>query len=637
MSHRVLPSGTMLTKRYRIERLIKSGGFAAVYVATDLYQMRTCAVKETFDQSPEGQEQFQLEANILAGISHPNLPAVWDYFEYNSGQYLVMQYIDGDDLESRLDIEKHIAEDDVRNWSIQICDALMTLHMKQPPIIHRDIKPANIKITSDYLAVLVDFGIAKLYRAGGATQAAARAVTDGFSPLEQYGQGSTDGRSDIYSLGATIYNLLTGVIPPDAPSRAPEDTLIPPSQLQDNISPAMEDIVLRALKMNPQSRFQSAADMQSALLMANRRANIMPQKNNIFVTGSSKSSEQISLWLCPNCHTRNKPEASYCVGCSAPAPGLDMDGETHIIQPPPPSQISATSFNLGRSSQSYANFTKTASSSWAIAQSKPDYFLRAVAGKPEHGFVMCGDRGLALVFNDQDHSWTHLPFQTEKAFLAAAVAKGHIWAVGEDGLIAHFTSNRWIPIPSDIHEPFIAIALDSPTSGWIAAQSGALIEFHDNELNTIPMRRGLTYGISIDDIGDGWAVGSHSLLLRLYGGAWKALSHSTGWGELYAVAHDGPESAWVAGANGLLLHVDNKGWQIGPDAQTGDLRAISFNSQHEGWAVGDNGAAVWYNGVSWTTVNQTIPGNTTLLSIAWRTETEAWAINDQGQALRWLR
>ncbi|MBA3825658.1 MAG: serine/threonine protein kinase, partial [Ktedonobacterales bacterium] len=215
MAHKLLASGTVLAGRYRIERLIKSGGFAAVYVATDQRQRRVCAVKETFDPTGDNADQFRLEAEILADIRHQNLPAVWDYFGQNGDLYLVMEYIEGEDLESHLDMSGLLGEDYVRDWVEQLCDALTMLHRHQPPIIHRDIKPANVKITPDGRAVLVDFGIAKFYQAGNNTQVAARAVTDGFSPLEQYGQGSTDPRSDIYALGATVYNLLTGVIPPD--------------------------------------------------------------------------------------------------------------------------------------------------------------------------------------------------------------------------------------------------------------------------------------------------------------------------------------------------------------------------------------------------------------------------------------
>src|SRR5450631_4551087 len=123
MAHRTLPSGTQLANRYRIERLIKAGGFAAVYVAVDLRQRKRCAVKETFDQSQDAAEQFRLEADILAGIRHPNLPGVWDYFQHDGGLYLVMEYIDGDDLESRLENEGSLPESLVRDWALQLCEA----------------------------------------------------------------------------------------------------------------------------------------------------------------------------------------------------------------------------------------------------------------------------------------------------------------------------------------------------------------------------------------------------------------------------------------------------------------------------------------------------------------------------------
>src|SRR5215471_9107876 len=259
MSYQPLNPGTLLQGRYLLEDLLGEGGFGAVYRARDLHlARRLCAVKETFDTSSAAAAQFRLEAEILAGLEHPYLPEVWDYFSEGHGLYLVMEFIEGEDLESQLNRDGPLPELLVRQWISQLCGALALMHARQPAVIHRDIKPANIKIRTNGQPVLVDFGLAKVYHPTQETVIAARAVSDGFSPIEQYGRGRTDARSDIYALGATLYNLLTGVIPPDAPARAINDPLIPPRQLNPAISPAMERIILRALTMRAESRYQSA-------------------------------------------------------------------------------------------------------------------------------------------------------------------------------------------------------------------------------------------------------------------------------------------------------------------------------------------------------------------------------------------
>ena len=168
---------------------------------------------------------------------------VFDYFSLpGQGQYLVMVFIEGMDLQELLDAASDpLPETKVIPWIEQVCDALSYLHSQNPPIIHRDIKPANIKITPQGQAVLVDFGIAKVYDPKLKTTVGARAVTPGFSPPEQYGRGRTDPRTDIYALGATLYALLTKVEPPDSVDllAGNEPPPAPPISLNPRISPTL--------------------------------------------------------------------------------------------------------------------------------------------------------------------------------------------------------------------------------------------------------------------------------------------------------------------------------------------------------------------------------------------------------------
>ncbi len=258
-----LSVGQVLENRYRIVSLLGQGGMGAVYRAWDLNLRVPVALKENLDLSLISREQFEREALLLAQLNHPNLPRVTNHFTVvGQGQYLVMEFIDGQDLQQVLDARGRLTEAEAVPIISQIASALAYLHSRPEPVIHRDIKPANIKITSDNRAVLVDFGIAKQFVAEGRTTRGAQAVTPGFSPPEQYGLGSTDARSDIYATGATLYALLTGQTPVESVSRLAGATLPPPAQL----TPPVAAAILRAMEMEPNNRFQAAQEFARALV-----------------------------------------------------------------------------------------------------------------------------------------------------------------------------------------------------------------------------------------------------------------------------------------------------------------------------------------------------------------------------------
>ena len=165
----------------------------------------------------QAQVQFEKDAKMLFSLRHIGLPRLFDIFVVpGQGQYLVMDYIEGEDLQELLDRGAPLTVGQVIGWISHFCDALTYSHSHQPAIIHHDIEPANIKITPENQAVLVDFGIAKVYDPLLMTTRRGAAVTSGFSPPEQYGQGRTDAQSDVYALGATAYTLLTGQVPPES-------------------------------------------------------------------------------------------------------------------------------------------------------------------------------------------------------------------------------------------------------------------------------------------------------------------------------------------------------------------------------------------------------------------------------------
>ncbi len=265
-----LEIGTVLRHRYRIDEVLGQGGMGAVYRAFDINLGVPVAVKENLFTTEEYARQFRREATILASLRHPNLPRVTDHFVIEGeGQYLVMDYIEGEDLRERLERDGPVPESEALPWFLEICDALAYLHSRVPPILHRDIKPGNIKITTDGRAMLVDFGLAKVVDETGTTTTGAKAMTPGFSPPEQYGAGRTDPRTDVYSLGATMYATLTAAIPEDSLERAMgRATLTPVRKRNPKVSPAVARAIERALAVRPEDRFQSVADFAAALAAA---------------------------------------------------------------------------------------------------------------------------------------------------------------------------------------------------------------------------------------------------------------------------------------------------------------------------------------------------------------------------------
>ncbi|HEY1013664.1 MAG TPA: protein kinase [Herpetosiphonaceae bacterium] len=262
----LLGRGTVLQGRYRVEQVLGVGGYGAVYLAQHLLLEHPIALKALFDTTEEAQRQFRREAQLLVKLRHPGLATVSDSFiEADGIQYLAMEYVEGPSLVHYVDQGGPAPAPLVADWARQLLDVLTYIHGQTPPVMHRDIKPGNIIIKPDGRAVLVDFGIAK---AGTetATTMAARAISPGFSPPEQYGQGSTTPRSDLYALGATLYFVLTATVPPDSLERAfGSAAMAPISSLAPDTPPALEDAIETALRPKADERWQNAAEFAAAL------------------------------------------------------------------------------------------------------------------------------------------------------------------------------------------------------------------------------------------------------------------------------------------------------------------------------------------------------------------------------------
>lgn len=260
--------GSLLNKRYRIVEILGQGGMAAVYRAIDENLGVEVAVKENLFTTEEYARQFRLEATILASLRQPNLPRVTDHFVIEQqGQYLIMDYIEGEDLRQRMDRIGALPEQEVIIIGVAICDALSYMHTRKPPVLHRDIKPGNVRITPHGHIYLVDFGLAKVVVGREATSTGARAMTPGYSPPEQYGTARTDHRSDIYSLGATLYSALTNALPEDGLARAMEQAeLTPVLKHNPKVSKRLAQVIEKCLEIRPDNRYQSAEELKQELL-----------------------------------------------------------------------------------------------------------------------------------------------------------------------------------------------------------------------------------------------------------------------------------------------------------------------------------------------------------------------------------
>jgi serine/threonine-protein kinase len=274
---------SILRRRYKILGIVGQGGMGSIYRAEDKrLSGRICALKEiqvdqylSATQQEQARDQFHREASVLARLDHPNLPKVSDYFSENNRDYLVMDFVPGDDLRQRIEYARsknaHIAEKDILSWANQLCDALLYLHNQNPPVLHRDIKPANIKLTPEGVIKLVDFGLVKVM-----TSDEDRTITvlqgrgtASYIPLEQYGgdTGHTDIRSDIYSFGATLYHIAVGEPPAEAKSRfLNSETLLPPRELNVQLSLRMEQAILWAMAMHPDERPSDISALRELLL-----------------------------------------------------------------------------------------------------------------------------------------------------------------------------------------------------------------------------------------------------------------------------------------------------------------------------------------------------------------------------------
>ena len=339
-----LPRNTILQGRYDIEQVIGIGGMSTVYKARDLRfntVARFCAIKEMPDTAPDprtGQLRlavFEREASLLATLSHPGITKIYDFFPSHGRVYLVLEYIDGKDLETQLDLRKApMQEDEVVKWAVQISEVLEYLHGHHPqPIVFRDMKPSNIIVAADGKVTLIDFGIAKVFQSD---KRGTMIGTEGYAPPEQY-RGLSEPRGDIYALGATMHHLLTNFDPRTQTPFTFQER--PIRNYNSRVSEYIESVVLRAVEYDIDRRWPSALAFRQALLQSSIFDNRQKKRQSGGLDAESESflpSSQVpklSSSISDMAYANDSIAASFD---SAPS-GM-------LVQPPnirPPAQSSA--------------------------------------------------------------------------------------------------------------------------------------------------------------------------------------------------------------------------------------------------------------------------------------------------------
>lgn len=247
--------GTLFENKYKIIDVLGKGGMSIVYLAKDVHIQKLWAIKEVSKTDNNSKVDLMAETNILKKLDHPALPRIVDIVNKPDSIYVILDFIDGISLDKKLQEDGVVDEKTVIEWAKQICDVLGYLHSQKPPIIYRDMKPANLMLTGQGKIKLIDFGIAREYKKN-ASNDTTYIGTKGYASPEQYGSCQTDARTDIYSLGVTLYHLITGKGPNDPPFE-----IKPVREINAALSEGIEIIIEKCTKQDPSLRYQSVKDL----------------------------------------------------------------------------------------------------------------------------------------------------------------------------------------------------------------------------------------------------------------------------------------------------------------------------------------------------------------------------------------
>jgi serine/threonine protein kinase len=408
---------------YRIIELVGRGGMGAVYRAQREADGTIWALKEMRpmpntpeDEIAENRVLFKQEAELMAKLDHPNLPVLADYFEFEGQPVMVMEFVAGQTLETRLrETNAPFLEQQVLRYGIQLCRVLDYLHNLNPPIIYRDLKPPNIMITPDGVMKLIDFGVARTYKKHKAKDTIAMGSA-GYAPPEQYGKGQTDARSDIYALGATLLHLLTNHAP--VPLQPPQPGSI--CTQNPSVDPETEQIIIKAMSLSREGRYASCSAMEDALLSQLDGPYLDPTANAAPppVVPPGQAAVQGGVL---------EPQRSAAPGVAPPTAQQPAAQPSQPVAPPPAGGTACAS--CGYVNKTTARFCANCGTALTAPRRQGKLLLRSSRGSWE---MMLDDESLPYRIGRRDPSQSHYP-EIDLAEHDRGIASRHHATIQRDG------------------------------------------------------------------------------------------------------------------------------------------------------------------------------------------------------------
>lgn len=582
LPYKSLQVGTVLEERYQIMVQLVSGEISALYKAKVLKLNSICAVKELIPSKKilvdrvNAVEWFKREARLLARMDHPNLPKVFDYFVLNERYYLIMNFIEGEDLHSILEKRGNpgLPEDVVINWSKQILQVLDYLHNLNPPVVYRDIKPENIMLHKDGRLMLIDFGIARVVRIDIDDAPKTVIGTDGYAPLEQY-QGRPEPRSDIYALGATMHHLLSGIVPAPLGIESVRESV-------PHVSERLDHIIMKALQEKPEDRFSSAKEMLEAL---NRKQKIDSTVNFGVLYRDmlfGKGFRSINFIDTDN--------------------GWAVGNNGKIIN------------------------TVNGGDSWKEQSSSVSSALYGVHFADHNTGWAVGDKGTILSTKNGGENWKIQKSPTKSSLYDVHFIDSDTgWAVGEDGTVLKLSGGSgkaWFPLKgagenwelqkTGTLSVLYSIYFIDMDRGW-AVGGGIILYTTDggNKWNEVKIEKSLM-SVFFADMDNGWIVGDFGIILHSGDGGitWNEQSEESPV-YLVDVYFVDKKNGWAVGGNPetgeTILHTSDGG-STWIERKTGigkPLAGVHFVNVNSGWVIGYNGAILqtMNGGVTWNAQN----------------------------------
>ncbi len=549
----MLDTNTLLQDRYHIIRPIGKGGMGAVYQATDIRLDCTVALKQTLLTNATMRRAFEHEAQLLARLRHPTLPKVSDHFAEESGQFLVMEFIPGEDLAGLLTRNGgKFPADDVLSWVLrwadQLLDALIYLHSQSLPIIHQDIKPQNLKLTERGDIILLDFGLAKgvlshIDTATGSSSSYISGYTPDYAPLEQIRGDPPDPRSDLFSLGATLYHLLTGVRPPDALTRAAailnenSDPLRPAADFNAQIPAAVTTMLQSALALTPDKRPASAAVMRKALRSIRGDSQPAPQYQQAINGSTSRVTPAMIAARCINAETSHHTET---------ADAMVKDSHTD------PSVAAATSMPMPPTTPPVGTLLHTLLTGTPVltVAFSPDAQIIAAGGEDHTvGLWQVADESLVSSFEGHGGNVRSVTFSPDGQLLASGSDDEtvRLWWVNQGCLATK--QDAW---PS--HAECVAFSPDGQllaSGGWGGVISLWQVDSNGRLAKDSVLTSGFVHSIAFSPDGSILAAGCYDGAVRLWHVADGLLIHTLeGYANFVLSVAFSPDGHWLAAGGG---------------------------------------------------------------------------------------